>query len=109
MFGLHVQANMENQGYHSVINDKELVDVIKFNAKKLLGEGAYKEKEYPSMGAEDFSFYTDNCKGVFFLLGCGNKEKVISSLIHTDTFDIDEDCLVVGTAMHVLNVLYFNS
>ncbi len=78
------------------------------NAERLLGEEAHKEKEYPSMGAEDFSFYTENCKGVFFHLGCGNKEKGINSLIHTDTFDMDEDCLVIGSAMHVLNVLYFN-
>ncbi|MPN47720.1 N-acetyldiaminopimelate deacetylase [bioreactor metagenome] len=99
---------MENQGYPPVINDKELVDIIKFNTEKLLGKEAYKEKMYPSMGAEDFSFYTENCKGVFFHLGCGNKEKSINSLIHTDTFDIDEECLFIGSAMHVLNVLYFN-
>ena len=107
-YGCKGSVYIEDKGYLPVINDKELVDIIKFNAQKLLGEDAYKEKEYPSMGAEDFSFYTKNCKGVFFHLGCGNKEKGITSLIHTDTFDIDEDCLVIGTAMHVLNVLYFN-
>lgn len=99
---------IENQGYPAVINDEELVNVIKFNTEQLLCKEAYKEKEYPSMGAEDFSFYTKNCKGAFFHLGCGNKEKGIDSLIHTDTFDIDENCLVIGSAMHVLNVLYFN-
>lgn len=99
---------LENKGYPPVINDKELVDIIKFNGERLLGKESYKEKSYPSMGAEDFSFYTENCKGAFFHLGCGNKEKGINSLIHTDTFDIDEGCLVIGTAMHVLNVLYFN-
>lgn len=99
---------IERQGYPAVINDKELVDIVRINANKLLGENGYKEKEYPSMGAEDFSFYTEDCKGVFFHLGCGNEEKGINSLIHTDTFDIDEDCLITGTAMHVLNVLYFN-
>ena len=85
---------LENKGYPPVINDKELVDIIKFNGERgYLGKSPYKEKAYPSMGAEDFSFYTENCKGVFFHLGCGNKEKGINSLIHTDTFDIDEDCL----------------
>lgn len=108
-YGCEGNIYMENQGYPPVINDKELVDIIKFNTEKLLGKEAYKEKMYPSMGAEDFSFYTENCKGVFFHLGCGNKEKNINSLIHTDTFDIDEDCLFIGSAMHVLNVLYFNN
>lgn len=107
-YGCKGEICVEKQGYSPVVNDKELVDVIKFNTEILLGKEAYKEKEYPSMGAEDFSFYTEDCRGVFFHLGCGNKEKNISSLIHTDTFDIDEDCLVIGSAMHVLNVLYFN-
>ena len=107
-YGCKCDIYVENDGYPPVINDKELVDVVKFNAGKLLNEEAYKSKSNPSMGAEDFSFYTENCKGVFFHLGCGNKEKGINSLIHTDTFDIDEDCLVIGSAMHVLNVLYFN-
>ena len=97
------------EGYPPVINDKELVDIIEFNTQRLLKKEAYINKQYSSMGAEDFSFYTKNCKGVFFHLGCGNKDKGINSLLHTDTFDIDEECLVIGTAMHVLNVIYFNN
>lgn len=107
-YGCKGDLYMENQGYPPVINDKELVDIIKLNTEILLGKESYKEKRYPVMGAEDFSFYTENCKGVFFHLGCGSEEKGINSLIHTDTFDIDEGCLVIGSAMHVLNVLYFN-
>lgn len=107
-YGCKGDIYMESQGYPQVINDKELVDIVKFNSERLLGKDTYKEKAYPSMGAEDFSFYTENCKGVFFHLGCGNDEKGINSLIHTDTFDIDEDCLVIGTSIHVLNVIYFN-
>ena len=99
---------IENNGYPPVINDEELVDVIRYNTKNLLGSDSYMEKEYPSMGAEDFSFYTEDCKGVFFHVGCGNKEKSITSPIHTDTFDIDEGCLTIGTAMHVLNVIYLS-
>ena len=65
-------------------------------------------KENPSMGGEDFSFFVENSKGAFFHLGCGNKEKKITSLIHTEDFDIDERCLSIGAIMHVLNVLSFN-
>ena len=60
------------------------------------------------MGGEDFSFYTQSCKGVFFHLGCGNKEKKITSPLHTSYFDIDEDCLTIGVMMHLMNVMYFN-
>ncbi|MEG0855220.1 MAG: M20 family metallopeptidase [Terrisporobacter sp.] len=99
---------VEGNGYPELINHEDMVEVLKTNTKILLGEKSYIEKEVPAMGAEDFSFYTKNCKGVFFNLGCGNKEKGISSLIHTNEFDIDENCLPIGSLIHVLNVLYFN-
>ncbi|MGL4913477.1 MAG: M20 metallopeptidase family protein [Romboutsia sp.] len=99
---------VEDGGYPEVINDESLVDLVKLNTSKFLGENAYIEKEYAAMGSEDFSFYSSDCKSVFFNLGCGNKEEGIISLIHTDKFDIDEKCLSIGTIMHVLNVLYIN-
>ena len=100
--------NINENGYDALINDKDLVDVVKKNAEEFLGEGSFIFKDYPSMGGEDFSFFTENCKGAFFHVGCANKEKGITSLIHTADFDIDERCLSIGAIMHTLNVLYFN-
>ena len=51
---------VEENGYPPVINDEELVEIVKYNTKKLLGEDKYIDKEYPSMGGEDFSFYMEN-------------------------------------------------
>ena len=99
---------IKEKGYDALINDKDLIDVVKKNAEEFLGEGSFVFKDYPSMGGEDFSFFTENCKGAFFHIGCANKEKGITSLIHTADFDIDERCLSIGVIMHVLNVLYFN-
>ena len=103
-----LQFNINENGYDALINDKDLVDVVKKNAEEFLGEGSFIFKDYPSMGGEDFSFFTENCKGAFFHVGCANKEKGITSLIHTADFDIDERCLSIGAIMHTLNVLYFN-
>lgn len=99
---------LRGTGYNALINDRDLVDVVKLNAEEFLGEGSFAFKDYPSMGGEDFSFFLEKCRGVFFHIGCGNKEKGITSLIHTADFDIDERCLSVGVIMHVLNVLHFN-
>lgn len=106
-YGCIGKLYIEEDGYPPVINDEDLVEIVKNNTKKLLGEDKYIDKEYPSMGGEDFSFYGENCKSVFFHLGCG-KEKGMGNLLHTDEFDIDEDCLLIGTMMHVLNVMYLN-
>lgn len=94
-------------GYQALINDDEVVDVIKDNAEKLLGKENVEFKEFPSLGAEDFSYFIDAAKGAFFHLGCGNSEKGITSPIHTEYFDIDEECLKVGVKLQVENVLTF--
>lgn len=108
-FGCIGELKLDEYGYPAVINDKYLVDIIKRNSEDLLGEDKFIIKEKPSLGGEDFSFYTRECKGVFFNLGCGNKEKGIVEQLHTSKFDIDESCLSIGVMMHVANVLYFNN
>lgn len=92
-------------GYQPLINNDEVVDVIRENAERLLGKENVEFKEFPSLGAEDFSYFSDVAKGGFFHLGCGNSKLGITSAIHTETFDIDEECLRVGVLMQVNNVL----
>jgi len=92
-------------GYQSLINNDEIVDVIKENAEKILGKENVVYKEFPSLGAEDFSYFSDAAKGGFFHLGCGNSIKGITSPIHTEHFDIDEECLKVGVLLQVKNIL----
>ena len=93
------------EGYQALINNDEVVDVIKENAKKILGVENIVYKEFPSLGAEDFSYFSDVAKGAFFHLGCGNSEKGITSPLHTENFDIDEECLKTGIRLQVENVL----
>ena len=93
------------EGYQALINNDEVVDVIKENAIKILGAQNIVYKEFPSLGAEDFSYFSDVAKGAFFHLGCGNSEKGITSHLHTEDFDIDEECLKTGIRLQVENVL----
>lgn len=107
-FGCKGELHLEEYSYPAVINDKYLVDIVKKNSEEFLGKDRFKMKENPSLGGEDFSFYTKECRGVFFNLGCKNKEKEIAKQLHTSKFDIDENCLTVGVIMHVMNALHFN-
>ena len=93
------------EGYKALINNNEVVDIIKENAIKLLGKENVEFKEFPSLGAEDFSYFMDVAKGAFFHLGCGNPAKGITLPIHTEHFDIDEECLKVGVRLQVENVM----
>ena len=93
------------EGYKSLINNDEVVDVLIQTGEKLLGKGNVKRKEFPSLGGEDFSYFCDDAKGAFFNLGCGSSEQGITSPIHTDKFDIDEDCLKTGVLVLVENII----
>nr|WP_312579333.1 M20 family metallopeptidase [Sedimentibacter sp.] len=94
-----------NEGYKALINDDEVVDVIKENAYRLIGKENVVFKEFPSLGAEDFSYFSDEAKGAFFHLGCGNLKRGITANIHCDDFDIDEECIKTGVILQIENVI----
>jgi len=94
-----------HSGYEALINCEEIVTVIADTAKRVFGESCLRYKEFPSLGVEDFSFFLEEAKGAFYHLGCGNIEKGIQSPLHSNTFDIDEECLKIGVRLQLEIVL----
>ena len=85
-------------GYPALINEPQLTHLIQQKAVAYLG--ADKVHELPiRMTAEDFSFYSQVIPACFYRLGTGNPSRGITAPIHTDTFDVDEDCLVTSTGL----------
>ncbi|MBX7227282.1 MAG: amidohydrolase [Chitinophagales bacterium] len=85
-------------GYPFLKNDETLTEnAIKW-AKEYLGEENVLPLEI-RMTAEDFSYFSQEVPACFYRLGTGNKEKGITSPIHTPTFDVDERCLAIGTGL----------
>ncbi len=82
-------------GYPSVYNHEILNDYAMGIAVEYMGEENVGETEI-RMGAEDFGFYSQKIPGCFFRLGTANKEKGITSGVHTPTFDIDERAIEIG-------------
>jgi metal-dependent amidase/aminoacylase/carboxypeptidase family protein len=56
------------------------------------------------MGAEDFADYLSMVPGCMARLGVGKKGKAITPL-HTPTFDINEDALMLG-ALFLVRALF---
>jgi len=60
----------------------------------------------PSMGSEDFSFYTHEVPGAFILLGQGTGKGELTDrfptnvTVHSPRFNLDEDNLERGVALH---------
>ncbi len=82
-------------GYPFVMNDEQLTITAKRKAVEFAGTENVEETEM-RMGAEDFAFYSHHVPACFFRLGVGNKEKNITSGVHTSTFNIDEAAIENG-------------
>jgi amidohydrolase len=83
-------------GSHPVINHPEIVELLRQVATDLLGAEQIQPREQ-GMGAEDFGHFSELAPGAMFRLGCkidGDERKG-----HSPTFDIDERCLPIGTAI----------
>ena len=60
-----------------------------------------------TMASEDFSEFSERIPGVFMFLGAGNEERGTTVSHHNPKFNIDEDILSSGVAMHVYGALNF--
>lgn len=100
------RADIEfEEGYPALINNKEVVNVLNRVAKKVLGEDKVREKELPSMGSDDFSYFTELIKGAYYNLGCGNQTKGWTEPIHSGKFIADEECIRTGILLQVETLL----
>lgn len=84
-----------DKGYPAVINNEKLNDIVSAAAKEFLGKENVEETEL-RMGAEDFGYYAQQIPACFYRVGVMNKEKGITSGVHTPTFNIDENAIEVG-------------
>ncbi len=91
------------EGYEALINDNEVVDYLNEVAIDTLGKENIVFKELPSLGVEDFSYFSNRVPGAFYHLGCKLKGTNLS--LHHSNFDVDEECIKTGILMQVMLVL----
>lgn len=87
------------RGYDSIVNHASGVETVAKAAREILGDEHVHTDFKKRTWGEDFSYYLQNKPGAFFLLGSGNKEKGIDKPLHNARFNVDEDCLALGTAV----------
>lgn len=85
-------------GYPAVFNNEKLNEFAKNTAADFFGKENIEETEI-RMGAEDFGYYAQLIPACFYRVGVMNKEKGITSGVHTPTFNIDEDAIEIGMGM----------
>ena len=102
--GCTAEVNIKT-GYAALVNDEgEAARILRVGAR-LLGKEHAVVKPEPSMGGEDFSFFSDCAPGAFFHVGCTRAENLPAPSLHSKDFYLEEDCLMIGAMMHVALVL----
>ncbi|MCO6480541.1 MAG: amidohydrolase [Phaeodactylibacter sp.] len=85
-------------GYPVLFNNEELTAKAFGYAEEYLGKENVVELPI-RMTAEDFAYYSQEMPACFYRLGTGNPARGITSPIHTNTFDVDEDCLALSIGL----------
>lgn len=83
------------KGYPFLINDNRLTANARKFAEKYLGSKNVIRVEQ-RMGAEDFSYYSQEIPACFYRIGVGNKKKNIVAGLHSPDFNIDESALRIS-------------
>jgi len=84
-----------------------MTNIVKESAKHLLGEENAINKKQPSMGGEDFCYFSQAVPSSFFRLSARNEEKGCTYPGHHPKYNFDEECIPYGIAMFVQIVINY--
>lgn len=86
------------KGYPFLVNEEKLTASVRSFAEDYLGKENIVDLDL-WLAAEDFAYYSQQADACFYRLGTRNEEKGITSAVHTNTFDIDEEALQLSTGL----------
>ena len=86
------------KGYPFLVNEEKLTAQAKQYAEEYLGKENVLDLDI-WMAAEDFAYYSQVADACFYRLGTRNEAKGITSSVHTQTFDIDENAFAISTGL----------
>lgn len=94
-------------GYPPVINYSQMSRFVMDTSRYIRDDFYMEEMAQPRMAGEDFSYYLQKIPGAFYWLGCRNETTDCLYPLHHSRFNLDENALPFGAAMHCLCALNF--
>jgi len=94
-------------GYPVCFNHAASTEKALAAARLVVGEDYVFYPQQPVLGGEDFAYYTQKIPGCFIFLGIRNPQKGVIYMCHDPRFDIDEDAMVEGMALHATLALTY--
>jgi len=93
-------------GYPPLVNNDAMAGLVREVALDLVGAERVVEAP-PGMGAEDMSYFINAAPGAFYRLGVRNEATGMTYGHHHPRFNVDEDALATGVAMHAAVALRY--
>lgn len=85
-----------NEGYPVVVNHEDAVARFLTVARGVLGDEKVSDQAEPTMGGEDFAYYSSECPCCFYQLGLIPEGVETIPSVHTPHFDFNDDALEIG-------------
>lgn len=103
-FGAQVTVTFFDS-YPALVNDAELEAVLEQVACQNFRKENIFFLQEPSLGTDDFSFFSNAAKGLYFNLGTRRKSEKHTQMLHSDLFDPDDSCIRSGILMEVMGTV----
>lgn len=87
------------ESYPGCRNDPEMTDLLRRAAGKILGPENVLELAEPSMGTDDFGYFSDAVPGCYYYIGVGNGDKGFTYPNHNPHFAADPEALPLAAAI----------
>ncbi|QAT42412.1 M20 metallopeptidase family protein [Aminipila luticellarii] len=104
--GFGAKANVQfTDGYPALANDDEVEDILEAVAEEVLSKENVCFLPEPSLGADDFSYFSEAIQAVYFNIGCLGKGETVRQALHSEQLNPDEECIRTGILMEVFGAL----
>ena len=103
-YGAKAHVNLVD-GYPALINGDEICAEMEALAEEHIGRENIVYMPEPSLGADDFAFFTQMCDGLYMNVGTNNGKEEHPQNIHNEWYNPDEEAMKNGMLMEVLGAL----
>ena len=91
--------------YPALVNDDFLLDTVREAAQECLGSDRIHFMPEPSLGSDDFSYFSTAVKSLYFNLGTKKDGGPSSDILHSAYYCPDEESMKSGMLIEIMSVL----
>lgn len=102
--GASAEVTWDDTAFPPLINDDEVIKTITTAMEPHIGQKNIHHMKEPSLGGDDFAFFSSKVPGAYFNLGCTKKGDICPPL-HNPLFSPDERSIYTGICAEVYTAL----